>query len=319
LRPQLPGGITRKILGRLMLREITMLGTSGQFLWPEPKERPLKRLFMDPLYVSRSRLESSDIVLCHDIGPISHPHLYGPGTENTYQKAYAKIVAARPGIVFVSQASQRAFEARFGSGFRFLKTIALYVRAGSLNGLSEPVPGVQRPFFLSVGALETRKNQLTAIEAFGRYGFAGRGISYILCGARGAGAEKIEAKAVQTPGVKVLGYVSDAQLRWLYQEASAFVLPSLLEGFGMPALEAARAGLIPVLSRNSPLSEAVSGLGIEVDPQSVSEIGKAMESVLALDETTRAERKKALITHAGSATREKFIAEWEDLINMELS
>jgi glycosyltransferase involved in cell wall biosynthesis len=319
LGPQLPGGITRKILGRLMLREIAMLGTSDKFLWPEQKEKPLKRLLLDPLYVSRSRLERSDIVLCHDIGPISHPELYGPGTEESYEKAYTKIVAARPGIVFVSQGSQRAFEARFGLDFRFLKTIPLYVRAGSSNGQTEPIPGVERPFFLTVGALETRKNQVTAIEAFGRYGFAGRGTSYILCGARGAGAEKIEAKAGQTPGVKVLGYVSDPQLRWLYKEASGFVLPSLLEGFGMPALEAAQAGLIPILSRESALSEAVSGLGIEVDPHSVSEIGAAMDSVLALDDQTRSKRKKALVTLAGSATREKFLAEWKDLISVELS
>jgi glycosyltransferase involved in cell wall biosynthesis len=302
-----------------MLRELTMLGTSDKFLWPEPKERPLKRLFLDPLYVSRSSLERSDIVLCHDIGPISHPRLYGPGTEESYQRAYSKIAAARPGIVFVSKGSQRAFEAQFGLDFRFLKAIPLYVRAGSSNGQSEPVPGVQRPFFLTVGALETRKNQLTAIEAFERYGFAEQSISYILCGSRGAGAEKIEAKAAQTPGVKVLGYVTDGQLRWLYKEASAFVLPSLLEGFGMPALEAALAGLIPILSRDSPLSEAVNGLGIEVDPHSVSEIGTAMKSVLALDEKTRDELKKALITHARSATREKFLADWKDLLNAELS
>ena len=319
LGPKLPEGVTRKVLGRLMLREITMLGTSDQFLWPEPKEKPLKRLFLDPLYVSRSSLERSDIVLCHDIGPVSHPELYGPGAEDSYQKAYAKIAAARPGIVFVSQASQSAFEARFGLGFRFLKTIALYVRAGSSNGESEPVPGVQRPFFLSVGALETRKNQLTALEAFGRCGFAERGISYILCGARGAGAEQIEAKAAQTPGVKILGYVSDGQLRWLYQEASAFVLPSLLEGFGMPALEAARAGLIPIVSRESALSEAVGGLGLEVDPRSVSDIGAAMEAVLALDDQTRNERKRALRAHAETATREKFLAEWKNLISAELS
>src|ERR1700738_2015247 len=134
LRQQLPTGIARKLIGRLMLREIALLGTSSRFLWPEPKAVKLKRLFLDPLYVSRSRLESSDIVLCHDIGPVSHPQLYGSGAEDSYQKAYAKIAAARPGIVFVSQASQRAFEARFGPGFLFLKTIALYVRAGSSNG-----------------------------------------------------------------------------------------------------------------------------------------------------------------------------------------
>ena len=259
LRPQLPTGIARKIFGRLMLREIALLGTSSRFLWPEPKAVKLKRLFLDPLYVSRSRLESSDIVLCHDIGPVSHPELYDSGTVDAYENAYTKIATAQPGIVFVSNASRLAFEARFGIDFRFLKTISLYVRTGSLAGHSEPVPGIRRPFFLTVGALEIRKNQRTAIEAFGRYGFARRGVSYILCGARGAGSEEIVATAARTPGVKVLGYVSDAQLRWLYKEASAFVLPSLLEGFGMPALEAALQGLVPIISRDSALAEAVNG------------------------------------------------------------
>jgi glycosyltransferase involved in cell wall biosynthesis len=318
LGPQLPTGIARKIFGRLMLREITLLGTSSRFLWPEPKALKLKRLFLDPLYVSRSRLESSDIVLCHDIGPVSHPELYDLGTVDAYRKAYTKIVNAQPGMVFVSNASRLAFAARFGTDFRFLKEIPLYVRTGTLAVESEPVPGIRRPFFLTVGALETRKNQRMAIEAFGRYGFAKRDVSYILCGARGGGAEEIVATAARTSGVNVLGYVSDAQLRWLYQEASAFVLPSLLEGFGMPALEAALRGLIPIVSRDSALAEAVNGAAIQVNPHSVSEIGDAMESVLALDERKHSELKNALVAHAQSATRERFLAQWEDLVSSEL-
>jgi glycosyltransferase involved in cell wall biosynthesis len=318
LRPQLPTGIARKIFGRLMLREIGRLGTSKRFLWPEPKAIKLKRLFLDPLYVSRSRLESSDIVLCHDIGPVTHPELYDSGTVDAYKKAYTKIATAQPGIVFVSNSSRRAFVATFGTDFRFLKTISLYVRTGSMAGHCEPIPAIQRPFFLTVGALETRKNQRTAIEAFRRYGFARRGVSYILCGARGAGAEEMIEAAARTSGVKVLGYVSDAQLRWLYREASAFVLPSLLEGFGMPALEAALHGLVPIISRDSALAEAVNGLAIQVDPLSVADIGEAMESVLALAETRRQELKNALVAHAQSATRERFLAEWEDLISSEL-
>jgi glycosyltransferase involved in cell wall biosynthesis len=256
--------------------------------------------------------------LCHDIGPVTHPALYDRRTVDAYENAYSKIALAQPGVVFVSKASQLAFEARFGTGFRFLRAISLYVRTGSLAGNSEPVPGIERPFFLTVGALETRKNQRTAIEAFGRYGFAQRGLSYILCGARGEGAEEIVATAARTSGVKVLGYVSDAQLRWLYKEASGFVLPSLLEGFGMPALEAAFHGLIPIISRDSALAEAVNGLAIEVDPLSVSDIGQAMDSVLALDDSRRKELKNALAVHAQRATRERFLAEWQDLFSAEL-
>ena len=318
LRRQLPTGIAKKIYARLMLREIALLATSSRFVWPEPETIKLKRLFLDPLYVSRSRLEPSDIVLCHDIGPVSHPELYDSETVTAYENAYAKIAAVKPGIVFVSNASRLAFGARFGTDFRFLKTISLYVRTGSLAGPSEPIPGIQGPFFLTVGALERRKNQRTAIEAFAQFDFARRGLSYILCGARGAGAEEILVSAARTPGVKVLDYVPDAQLRWLYKEASGFVLPSLLEGFGMPALEAAFHGLVPVISRDSALTEAVNGLAIEVDPLSVSDIGEAMDAVLALEKRKRNELKNALVAHAQSATRERFLREWDDLISSEL-
>ena len=318
LQRELPKGIARKICGRLMLQEITRLGTSDRFLWPEPRTNKLTRLFLDPLYVSRSRLESSDVVLCHDVGPLTHPELYDNAAVTAYQKAYTKVADVRPGIVFVSNTSRLAFENRFGTEFRFLRAIPLYVRNGSVTGHTEPIPGIQRPFFLTVGALETRKNQRIAIEAFERYGFAKRNVSYILCGAKGAGAEEILATAGRTPGVKVLGYVSDAQLRWLYQEASAFVLPSLLEGFGMPALEAALRGLVPVVSRDSALTEAVNGAAIPVNPHSISEIGEAMESVLTLDEGKQNELKNVLIAHAKSATRERFLGHWEDLLRTEL-
>jgi glycosyltransferase involved in cell wall biosynthesis len=314
----LPTGIAKRVFARLMLREIALLGTSGRFVWPEPETKKLKRLFLDPLYVSRSRLEPSDIVLCHDIGPVSHCRLYDSGTVAAYEKAYTKIAAVRPGIVFVSNASRLAFAARFGTDFRFLKTISLYVRMGSLIGPYEAIPEIRRPFFLTVGALEKRKNQQTAIEAFGRFGFGKRGVSYILCGAKGLEAEEILAIAARTSGVKVLNYVPDAQLRWLYKEASGFVLPSLLEGFGMPALEAAFHGLVPIISRGGALSEAVNGSAIEVDPLSVSDIGKAMDSLLALDEPKRNELKNALVAHALSASRERFLGQWEDLISSEL-
>lgn len=81
---------------------------------------------------------------------------------------------------------------------------------------------------------------------------------------------------------------------------------------------AALHGLVPIISRNSALAEAVNGVGIQVDPHSVSEIGEAMESALALDEGKRDEIRKKLVAHAQSATRERFLAEWKDLISSEL-
>jgi len=79
-------------------------------------------------------------------------------------------------------------------------TFWLVLRTGRANDRS----------LLTVGALETRKNQRTAIEAFERCGIARRGGKlHTLRRKRRRWAEEIEASAARTPGAKVLGYVSE--------------------------------------------------------------------------------------------------------------
>jgi len=180
------------------------------------------------------------------------------------------------------------------------------------------VPGVNAPFLLSVGALERRKNHLRTIDAFARSSLAQRGVSLAICGARGDAAEPIGERAAQTPGVTITGYVGDAQLRWLYRQASGFVLPSLLEGFGMPALEAARHGLVPIISADSALNEAVGHLGLPVDAQRPDDIAAALHRVHRLDAAEREAWQQRLRDHARAATRERFLQRWDRLITHEL-
>jgi hypothetical protein len=70
---------------------------------------------------------------------VTHPERYDSGTIGAYAKAYEKIARAGPGMVFVSAPSRLAFEGRFGTNFRFLKAISLYVRSGSLAEAMESV------------------------------------------------------------------------------------------------------------------------------------------------------------------------------------
>ena len=78
-----PDGLPRKILARLMLKEFGWLGASSWAPWPDGRAGGrLPTVFFDPLYVLRARLKTDDIVLCHDIGPVSHPAIYAPGTTH---------------------------------------------------------------------------------------------------------------------------------------------------------------------------------------------------------------------------------------------
>jgi glycosyltransferase involved in cell wall biosynthesis len=314
-----PEGIVRKIVARLMVLEINWLSESEAFLIGDRIGGSGSRLFLDPLYVLRSRLAENDIVLCHDVGPLTHGELYDRRTCTNYRLAYEKIRRARPGVVFVSNFSANRFEFLFGSDFRFLKTIPLYLRTELFDGHAETVPCVDEPFFLTVGAFETRKNQVTALKAYRDGGFHNRGVGYVLCGSRGDGYSDIAALAGSIPGVRLMGYLPDTQLRWLYANAEAFVLPSYLEGFGMPALEAACMGLLPIVSADSALVEAVGGMCSPVRPESPSSIAGAMLAALSRSPEEKDRTSRLLREIASVATKERYLRQWRDLLEVQRS
>ncbi len=81
--------------------------------------------------------------------------------------------------------------------------------------------------------------------------------------------------------VRFLGWVDDATLDGLYRAATAFVLPSLAEGFGLPVLEAMLRGTPVACSRTSSLPEVAGDAAEYFDPLDVDEIAATLERLLA--------------------------------------
>lgn len=313
-----PRGLMRKLLGRAMLYELGRIAPALPLGRPRAtRAGDLPTLFLDPLYVLRTRLEARDIVLCHDVGPLTHRDLFDTGTTAMYERAYAQIQRAKPGIVFVSEASRAEFTRLFGEDFRFLEVIPLYVRANVTGGEEKAPEGVREPFLLTVGALEVRKNHARIIAAYEASGLRERGVSYVFCGPRGNSAAKVQALAAATPGVHGFGYLSDAELRWLYNHAEGFVLPSLLEGFGLPPLEAAQRGLVSIVSREGAQKEAVGEGAILVDATSVESIAAGMRQLADMPDAERARRLSLVRAHADTLTQERYLARWSDLLSQD--
>ncbi len=308
-----PAGLWRRILGQLMLLELHGLSGSKAFE-RAPPNAGCSTLYLDPLYVLRSDLNKDDIVLCHDVGPVTHPELFDRSTTSLYQRAYDKIRSAKPHLVFVSQASCDALIGLFSGHYQNLHVIPLYVRE-ELECVDDVKPaGIDAHFLLTVGALEKRKNHERVIEAFVTSGLRERGHSYVFCGPRGNSADRVIRLSRATDGVHYLGYRSDAELRWLYRNAAGFVLPSLLEGFGLPALEAARCGLLSIVSGGGAQEEAVCGGAILVSPHSVASIRKGLLELVDMEE----ERRRSLLDiarqRAARLTKSRFLSEWRELL-----
>ena len=80
--------------------------------------------------------------------------------------------------------------------------------------------------------------------------------------------------------IRIIGEVTTAQLAALYTDASAFCYPSLLEGFGLPVLEAMSYNTPVVTSKGTATEEVAGDAALMVDPASVDEVSDALDFLL---------------------------------------
>lgn len=133
-------------------------------------------------------------------------------------------------------------------------------------------------FCLHVSKLtDTRKNVMRLIDAAIKYEFP-----LILAGSIESeiAFKPFKDKISQHSNIKYLGKISNERLLSLYKSAKVFALPSINEGVGMVAIEAAACGCEIVVTNVGGPKEYYNGMAFEVDPLSIDSIGKAVVSAL---------------------------------------
>jgi alpha-1,3-rhamnosyl/mannosyltransferase len=122
--------------------------------------------------------------------------------------------------------------------------------------------GLSTPYLLAVSTLEPRKNLKTILLAFAALPESFRHQwPLVVAGSQGWKSTDIHATAaplVAEGSVRILGYVADADLPWLYAGALLFLFPSIYEGFGLPVVEAMASG-VPVAASDIPVLREIAG------------------------------------------------------------
>ncbi len=137
---------------------------------------------------------------------------------------------------------------------------------------------------LFMGTIEPRKNVQTLLRAYAELIARNPDAPPLLLAGRLAPACQPLLDELARPPlagrVRHLGYVNEAERERLYREASIVVLPSLDEGFGLPALEAMTIGVPVVVSSRGALPEVVGRAGLIVDAEDVAGLATAMDRIL---------------------------------------
>ncbi len=152
--------------------------------------------------------------------------------------------------------------------------------------------GLSGPYLLYAGGADPRKNLHRLVGAFGQLPAASREQHQLLVVGRMGEGERaalvLDARQQGLPdeAVVIAGYVPDEDLVRLYSDCALFVMPSLHEGFGLPALEAMQSGAPTIGSNSSSLPEVIGLDEAMFDPLSVSAMRERIERVLT-DEALR--------------------------------
>ncbi|EMA09186.1 group 1 glycosyl transferase [Haloarcula vallismortis ATCC 29715] len=149
------------------------------------------------------------------------------------------------------------------------------------KGESIGIPEKYLLFVTSSMELGTRKNLDTVIEAF-EILKQEHDTNHKLILVGGENEEIYNNTSVSRDDIKMMGYISKPNLKYMYSNADVFLFPSLHEGFGLPPLEAMACGTPIITSNVASMPEVLDGGGILIDPEDPLEM---VEEIIKLQDT----------------------------------
>ncbi|MFN8032357.1 MAG: glycosyltransferase family 1 protein [Mycobacterium sp.] len=210
-------------------------------------------------------LKRRQLVTFHDATPFRFPETYRKAFVAFYLVAYLLLARTARRVMTVSEFSKRELaEVLRVEPSRFL---VVACAADSLTRVPAQQPDLpwHPGTYLLVGTLARHKNVVAPASAL-----ADSGRHVVVVGAGGDARVYAGNSADLADNVVVAQRLTDAELRWLYENAAALVFPSLYEGFGLPVLEAQSLGCPVIASDRASIPEVGGDGALYFDPDDVT-------------------------------------------------
>ena len=224
---------------------------------------------------------SGQAVTIHDASVFAVPGAYSPLFRMKHQLLYRRFARTAEPMITVSEFSRT--ELVRWCGVRLERVQVIYSggehileQAADLSALDRFNFG-RNPYILAVGSNSAHKNLATVLKLPGL--LDDLDLSLVIAG--GSYGRVFRHVRYETPGnVHWLGFVTDAELRALYERAAVLVYPSFYEGFGFPALEAMTCGCPVVLASAASLPEIGGKAALYCDPKDSRGLATAVRRIV---------------------------------------
>ncbi|MBO7223953.1 MAG: glycosyltransferase family 4 protein [Kiritimatiellae bacterium] len=223
-------------------------------------------------FLSRPVNKGKVVASIHDMSFMRYPEFTEEKNLAYLTRGIKRTIDSADAIITISKFSAEEIEYFFPSA----KGKVFYSHLGIAQNFSpssvEEIDAVkqkyklERPYVITVGTIEPRKNHLLLVDAFEQ--IAAQGIDLVVVGGIGWKSDKIMERLTTSkfaPQIHILNHLGDGELPALYSGASVFALPSYYEGFGFPPLEAMGCGTPVVSAPGGSLKEVIENAGIIVE------------------------------------------------------
>jgi glycosyltransferase involved in cell wall biosynthesis len=231
-----------------------------------------------------------NLIIVHDMAIVRMPEHFTARKRLLMRAILRQSVAASSVIGTVSEASAHDIQSLLGIPRERIAVLPGAAHPSCRPASAESVAqtrakyGLGRPYLLTVGTLEPRKDLLTILRAFDRLGPEAAGHDLVVVGGRGwKDRNLVRALEARTPAQRVhwLGYVSEPNLVELYAGADLFLFAARLEGFGLPVVEAMACGTPVIASDIAALREVGGDVPRFVPPGDDAAFARAILETLA--------------------------------------
>lgn len=212
------------------------------------------------------------VFLVHDLIPITHPHFCRPGEAAKHEVRMRNALAFASGIIVNSRATLDALRHFAESIHIEVPTTLVAWLGGAVMAKNKAPNPLNRPYFVALGTIEGRKNHLLLLSVWqalaGRLG--DRTPLLVIVGQRGWEADEVfeilDSDATLKTCVQEQGHCEDDALSTLIGGARALLMPSFVEGFGLPVIESLQLGTPVIASDLGVYREIGGGIPLLIDP-----------------------------------------------------